>query len=129
MSGDTYGGDGIDFSHGAFRGEVVGKKVEHHHHYGPMPHVEDALPPTAAAFTGRENELAALLAERTFPRYAIPEATRDGGKAAHGPGPPPNPKRHAYRRTRRGAAGVSGRQPPVRPPVPIPATAAPPTPT
>ncbi|MGW0283822.1 tetratricopeptide repeat protein [Streptomyces sp. NPDC003236] len=61
MSGDTYGGDRIDFSNGTFRGEAIGKKVEHHHHYGPMPHVEDALPPAAAEFTGREDELAALL--------------------------------------------------------------------
>ncbi|MET9825863.1 tetratricopeptide repeat protein [Streptomyces sp. NPDC006349] len=62
MSGDTYGGDRIDFSQGTFRGEAIGKKVEHHHHYGPMPHVEDALPPATAEFTGREDELDALLA-------------------------------------------------------------------
>lgn len=62
MSGDTYGGDRIDFSNGIFRGEAIGKKVEHHHHYGPMPHVEDALPPTAAGFGGRDDELGALLA-------------------------------------------------------------------
>ncbi|CAL9376774.1 tetratricopeptide repeat protein [Streptomyces sp. enrichment culture] len=62
MSGDTYGGDRIDFRNGTFRGEAIGKKVEHHHHYGPMPHVEDALPPAAAEFTGREEELDALLA-------------------------------------------------------------------
>lgn len=75
MSGDTYGGDGIDFSNGTFRGEVVGKKVEHHHHYGPMPHVEDALPPTAAEFTGREEELASLLAALApegAPRTPVP---------------------------------------------------------
>ncbi|MFD9093220.1 ATP-binding protein [Streptomyces collinus] len=65
MSGDTYGGDRVDFSNGTFRGEAIGKKVEHHHHYGPMPHVEDALPPAAAEFTGREHELAALLASLT----------------------------------------------------------------
>ncbi|MFE2280103.1 tetratricopeptide repeat protein [Streptomyces sp. NPDC059454] len=62
MSGDTHGGDRIDFRNGTFRGEAIGKKVEHHHHYGPMPHVEDALPPVAAEFTGRAEELDALLA-------------------------------------------------------------------
>ncbi|MFI2508128.1 tetratricopeptide repeat protein [Streptomyces sp. NPDC018972] len=62
MSGDTHNGDRIDFRNGTFRGEAIGKKVEHHHHYGPMPHVEDALPPVAAEFTGRAEELDALLA-------------------------------------------------------------------
>ncbi|WP_162146282.1 tetratricopeptide repeat protein [Streptomyces davaonensis] len=72
MSGDTHAGDAhtavthtgdrIDFRNGTFRGEAIGKKVEHHHHYGPMPHVEDALPPTAAEFTGRVEELDTLLA-------------------------------------------------------------------
>ncbi|MFC8368065.1 AAA family ATPase [Streptomyces sp. NPDC057239] len=62
MSGDTHSGDRIDFRNGTFRGEAIGKKVEHHHHYGPMPHVEDALPPVAAEFTGRAEELDALLA-------------------------------------------------------------------
>ncbi|MGW3954354.1 hypothetical protein ACWEKM_26265 [Streptomyces sp. NPDC004752] len=62
MSGDTHGGDRIDFRNGTFRGEAIGKKVEHHHHYGPMPHVGDALPPAVAEFTGRGDELASLLA-------------------------------------------------------------------
>ncbi|MBB5931455.1 ATP-binding protein [Streptomyces echinatus] len=61
MSGDTHGGDRIDFRNGTFRGEAIGKKVEHHHHYGPMPHVEDALPPAAFEFTGRDEELGSLL--------------------------------------------------------------------
>ncbi|GAB7106572.1 AfsR-like transcriptional regulator TcrA [Streptomyces phaeofaciens JCM 4814] len=61
MSGDADGADTIDFSNGTFRGSTIGKKVEHHHHYGPMPHVEDALPPPAAGFTGRDDELGTLL--------------------------------------------------------------------
>ncbi|MFF0225302.1 AAA family ATPase [Streptomyces sp. NPDC004629] len=70
MDGDTYGGDRIDFRNGTFRGEAIGKKVEHHHHYGPMPHVEDALPPAASEFTGREEELASLLAALAPPGTA-----------------------------------------------------------
>lgn len=61
MSGDTYGGDRIDFRNGTFWAEAIGTKVDHHHHYGPMPHVEDSLPPPAAEFTGREEELGSLL--------------------------------------------------------------------
>ncbi|MET9446847.1 tetratricopeptide repeat protein [Streptomyces cinerochromogenes] len=62
MSGDTDDGDRIGFHNGTFWGEAIGKKVEHHHHYGPMPQVEDALPPAAAEFTGRDDELGSLLA-------------------------------------------------------------------
>lgn len=60
MDGDTSGGDRIDFSNGTFWAEAIGKKVDHHH-YGPVPRVEDSLPPPAAGFTGRAEEIGALL--------------------------------------------------------------------
>ncbi|MEV6513530.1 tetratricopeptide repeat protein [Streptomyces sp. NPDC051642] len=58
--GEQYGGDHQDFRGGEFRGPFTAKKVEYHQH-GPAPTALDALPPKAAGFTGRGDQLAELL--------------------------------------------------------------------
>ncbi|MFG2377674.1 tetratricopeptide repeat protein [Streptomyces sp. NPDC048504] len=58
--GEQYGGDHQDFRGGEFNGDFTAKKVEYHQH-GPAPTALDALPPKAAGFTGRGDQLAELL--------------------------------------------------------------------
>ncbi|MFF5298152.1 tetratricopeptide repeat protein [Streptomyces sp. NPDC013161] len=58
--GERYGGDHQDFRGGEFNGDFTAKKVEYHQH-GPAPTALDALPPRAAGFTGRGDQLADLL--------------------------------------------------------------------
>ncbi|WP_405844225.1 tetratricopeptide repeat protein [Streptomyces sp. NBC_01518] len=58
--GEQYGGDHLDFRGGEFRGPFTAKKVEYHQH-GPAPTALDALPPKAAGFTGRRDQLGELL--------------------------------------------------------------------
>ncbi|MEV5533437.1 tetratricopeptide repeat protein [Streptomyces prunicolor] len=58
--GEQYGGDHQDFRGGKFNGDFTAKKVEYHQH-GSTPTALDALPPRAAGFTGRGDQLAELL--------------------------------------------------------------------
>ncbi|MFI6459686.1 tetratricopeptide repeat protein [Streptomyces sp. NPDC050538] len=58
--GEQYGGDHKDFRGGTFNGDFTVKKVEYHQH-GPAPTALDALPPKAAGFTGRGDQLGELL--------------------------------------------------------------------
>ncbi|MFJ9375650.1 tetratricopeptide repeat protein [Streptomyces sp. NPDC101455] len=57
--GERYGGDHQDFRGGEFNGSFTAK-AEYHQH-GPAPTALDALPPRAAGFTGRGDQLAHLL--------------------------------------------------------------------
>ncbi|MFG2024222.1 tetratricopeptide repeat protein [Streptomyces sp. NPDC048825] len=54
-----YGGDHLDFRGGEFTGSFTAK-AEYHEH-GPAPTALDALPAKAVGFTGRDDELRALL--------------------------------------------------------------------
>ena len=60
VMGEQYGGDHQDFRGGEFRGPFTARKVEYHQH-GPAPTALDSLPPKAAGFTGRGDQLAELL--------------------------------------------------------------------
>ena len=57
--GERYGGDHQDFRDGKFNGPFTAK-AEYHQH-GPAPTALDALPPKAAGFTGRDDQLGELL--------------------------------------------------------------------
>lgn len=58
--GEQYGGDHQDFRGGEFNGDFTAKKVEYHQH-APAPTALDSLPPKAAGFTGRGDQLGELL--------------------------------------------------------------------
>jgi len=56
---EQYGGDHQDFRGGKFNGSFTAK-AEYHQH-GPAPTALDALPPKAAGFTGRSDQLGELI--------------------------------------------------------------------
>ncbi|MGW7402996.1 tetratricopeptide repeat protein [Streptomyces sp. NPDC054833] len=59
--GVTVGADLVDFRGGRFHGDVVAKKVEHHHYTAPATDALQSLPAAARGFVGRHDELHALL--------------------------------------------------------------------
>ncbi|XUL91178.1 tetratricopeptide repeat protein [Streptomyces galilaeus] len=58
---EQYGGDHQDFRGGEFNGPFTAKAEYQYHQHGPAPTALDALPPKAAGFTGRSDQLGALL--------------------------------------------------------------------
>ncbi|MCF3130033.1 tetratricopeptide repeat protein [Streptomyces olivochromogenes] len=57
----TVGTDLLDFRAGRFHGDVVGKKVEHHHHTPTGTRALRSLPAPVRGFVGRRREVDALL--------------------------------------------------------------------
>ncbi|MFI5685378.1 hypothetical protein [Streptomyces sp. NPDC051636] len=57
----TIGTDLLDFRSGHFRGEVVGKKIEHHYHAPAASRALQSLPAQVRGFVGRHGELRTLL--------------------------------------------------------------------